>query len=155
MKRFALGCLCAACLSLSFSSCHSVIDETQEEINRFAFREPLTDWSASVEEVKDYMTGYTVLSASDCSLAYEGKGSEGSYLYAFSGLSHQLSYSVVTFNASMESEAILFLENNYIRLGSQDGAYVFSDENSNTVITVSSDQSDLRLTYMSRAYMAR
>jgi len=155
MKRLLLGSLIAACLSASLSSCHSVLDEGQEEVCCFSFREPLTNWSASSEEVQDYMTGYSMVSKSDYSLVYEGKDSENSYLYAFSGLTNTLNYAVVAFLVSQKSEAILFLEKNYTKMSEQDGSYVFINKSNDTAITATSDETVFRVTYMNRAYMAK
>jgi len=154
MKKYLLwGTLCLSTLSLP--SCSSSSDEEQvEPIRRFHFREPITAWASTPDEVKAYMSGYSLSSESENKLIFEGKDSESSYLYAFSGTTHSLTYVVVAFSLDLREEVTLFLEQHYQQQGSKDGHSVYADENHATYIWVSEDDS-IYLTYMSASNTGR
>lgn len=153
MKNLYLtGMSLALCLMTSLSSCSS--DNKDEEIlqpsTSFHFQEPLTTWGADQTDVESHMTGYTLVSSSPYSLIYEGKDCESSYLYAFSKASTSLSYVTVSFDMTFRSEALSFLEKNYIHEGGSNGNDIYTDTSHSTVIVTSSD-SQFYLTYMSRS----
>lgn len=150
-KLYMTGMSLALCLMTSLSACSS--DKTDEEIlqpsSSFYFLEPLTSWGADQTDVQNHMTGYTLVSSSPYSLIFEGKGSESSYLYAFSKAATSLSYVTVSFDISLKSEVMSFLEKTYTRNGSKEGNAIYTDESRSTVIVTSAD-SQFYLTYMSR-----
>ena len=154
MKRILPYLCCLAILAAS-ASCSNGDDDVIDGSNEtFSFREPLTSWDATQSEVRDYMSGYTLVSAAAYSLIYEGKDSESSYLYAFADYGGTLTYAVVTFGQSFSDEVSAFLSGKYKADGYSDGRRLYHDDDGSTVIFTSSDK-ELYLTYMSASYMSR
>ena len=154
MKRIIFN-LCCLIILTAGTSCSNDDDNIIDGSKRtFSFREPLTSWEATQSEVKDYMSGYTLVSESAHSLIYEGKDSESSYLYAFADSGGTLTYAVVTFGLSFSDEVSIFLSGKYKADGYSDGRHLYHNDDGSTVIFTSSDK-ELYLTYMSASYMSR
>lgn len=155
-KILVLGFSFMLCLMTSLSSCSSDpnMEEIETPVSDFYFQEPLLSWDADQSRVKDFMTGFTLISSSTYSLIYEGKDCASSYLYAFSGKELHLSYVTVAFELRYKDQVKDYLAQNYILQGNTGNNAVYSDESHSTVITTSAD-SQFYLTYMSYDYMAK
>lgn len=153
-KSMSIGGTCLS-LFLSLFSCTSSSEEQDViEKNVFQFREPLTSWEATAEEVRDYMSGYEVTSVSTYSISFSGKDGVLAYLYAFSSIDCTLSYAMVSFDLSVKDEVLRFLKENYQRREADKDKYIYVDDASKTYIWTSEDQA-LYLTYMSAGSMSR
>ena len=155
-KILVLGFSFMLCLMTSLSSCSSDpnMEEIETPVSDFYFQEPLLAWDADQSQVKDYMTGFTLVSSSTYSLIYEGKDCASSYLYAFSGKDIHLNYVTVAFDLRFKDQVKDFLDRNYLLQGKTDSNDIYSDDSHSTVITTSAE-SQFYLTYMSYDYMAK